>query len=119
MSFFDIFKQKAPKNPEDDFTIIITELYVRVEHPQATTSEIQWSDIQLIKLVNTDQGPWLPDIWLILMGNEMNCVIPHGAKNFDEVIERISKYEGFDNDAIGRSMCCTENAEFVLWAKGK
>jgi hypothetical protein len=117
MKIFRIFKRKESRNPEDDFNVTVSDRSVRVQHPVAGTCEIRWSEIRQIKLINTDQGPWTPDIWLALIGNDLNCVIPHGAKGFDEVVERISKYGGFDNHAFGMSMCCAENAEFVLWTK--
>jgi len=115
MKIWDIFKKKKRHQPEDDFKISITELSVKVTHPKAKNSEIEWDKIQAIWLSNTDQGPWLPDIWLVLAGHGQSCIIPQGARGFDEVLERVSKFEGFDNDAIGQSMRCTENVEFKLW----
>jgi hypothetical protein len=115
MGFWDIFKAREPHNPEDDFHVTITELSVKVVLPKGKIMEIEWDKIQVIGLSNTDRGPWQPDIWLIMAGNGQSCVIPHGARGFDEVIERVSKFEGFDNHAVGLSMCCTENAEFILW----
>ena len=117
MNFFGFFRKRKLRNPEDSFNVTVTERSVRVDHPVSRSSEIRWSEILQIKLINTDQGPWAPDIWLALIGDDRKCVIPHGAKGFDEVVERISRYEGFDNHAFGMSMCCAENAEFVLWTK--
>ncbi|HVU53581.1 MAG TPA: hypothetical protein VHD83_00935 [Puia sp.] len=115
MGFWDIFKKKEPHNPEEDYKIAITESAVSVVLPDGKTMEIEWDKIQVIALSNTDQGPWQPDIWLIMAGEGQGVIFPHGAKGFDEVIERVSKFEGFDHHAIGLSMCCAENAEFILW----
>jgi hypothetical protein len=75
-----------------------------VEYPEWPTEEIQSNDINAIKLVNTDAGPVMPDIWLVLAGKIGKCIIPHGNKGFD-----------FTN--FGKSMTCTNNAEFILWKK--
>src|ERR1700749_4898760 len=103
MRFWDIFRKKKPHQPEDDFEVTITELSVKVTHPSWTrTPEIEWNKIEAIWLSNTDQGPWLPDIWLVMAGHGQSCIIPHGAKGFIEALERLSKLDGFDNDAVGR-----------------
>jgi hypothetical protein len=117
MKFLNIFKRPTRKQPEDDFIVTITDASVKVEYPAWPTEEIPWNDIQTIKLINTDAGPVLPDIWLVLASDKGKCIIPHGSKGFDEVYERVSKYEGFDFENFGKSMTCTDNAEFILWLK--
>ena len=118
MSFFDkLFKKAKSINPEDDYIVTITEKDIKVEHPERKTEQISWEDIQSIKLINTDDGPWLPDVWLALLGNGTGCLIPRGAKGFDEVYDIVSKYDGFNFENFIKSMSCSDNAEFDLWAK--
>lgn len=116
MSIFSRFFNKK-KYPEDYFKVTITEIFVRVEHPKRATEEITWQDIELIKLINTDQGPCLPDVWLALLGRESGCLIPQGAEGFEIVYEIVSKYPGFNFENVTNSMRCTDNAEFDLWQK--
>ena len=104
-------------HPEDDYVITITDIFIKVEHPQRKTEQVLWDNIRTIKLINTDQGPWLPDVWLALMGREDGCLIPQGAKGFNEVYDIISKYENFDFANAIKSMTCAENAEFHLWSR--
>ena len=116
MYFFDkLFRKQKSKNPEDEYEVIITKEYVRVKHPQRRTQQIFWKNIQHIKIINTDAGPWSPDIWLAFMGKEESCLIPQGAKGFDEAYDIVSKYDGFNFENFIQSMSCTENAEFDLW----
>lgn len=124
MGFFNRFFKKRelttqgkPKQPEDHYEVKITDNLVRVEHPNKEPEEILWVDIETITLVNTTEGPWLPDIWLALEGNGAGCHIPHGSKGFDEVFEIISKYEGFNFENFEKSMTCTDNMHFPIWAK--
>jgi hypothetical protein len=118
MGYFDrLFKKQKPRNPEDDFTVTITDIFIRVEHPERKTEQVAWAGIELIKLINTDEGPLLPDIWLTLLGHNEGCSIPQGAKGYDEVYDIVSKYEGFSFDNVIKSMTCTDNAEFELWRK--
>ncbi|MES2772939.1 MAG: hypothetical protein V4722_02055 [Bacteroidota bacterium] len=118
MDFFGkAFNNPKPKQPEDDYTVTITDTYIRVEHPQRKTEQVLWENIQQIKMINTSDGPWFPDVWLALYGKEDGCVIPQGAKGFDEVYDTVSKYHGFNFDNFIQSMSCTDNAEFDLWTK--
>jgi len=118
MSFFDkLFRKTKPKNPEDDFTVTITDKFIKVEHPQRKTEQVLWENIQHIKMINTDKGPLTPDVWLALFGKEDGCLIPQGAKGFKEVYDIVSKYEDFNFENVIKSMSCADNAEFDLWMK--
>jgi hypothetical protein len=119
MGLLDLFKPRKRRNPGDDFVVTITDVFVKVEYPSWETAQILWEDIREIKLINTDQGPWLPDIWLALIGENGKCFVPHGAKGFDEIHDIIAKYDGFNDENFGISMTRTDNVEFVLWVKEK
>ncbi|WP_027421235.1 hypothetical protein [Crocinitomix catalasitica] len=84
------------KEPEDYYETEITETYVKVTHPKRETEQIEWNEIDEIKLINTDQGPWLPDVWLVLSGNGKECAICQGSEGWDKVYDIVSKYENFN-----------------------
>lgn len=120
MSLLDIIRSmlKTKKHqPEDDYTTTITNSYVEVAHPKWNGGKVLWSDLHTILLVNTDEGPWLPDVWLTLIGTTGACSIPQGSKGYEEVYAIVSQYEGFNFENVIKSMSCTDNAEFVLWHK--
>jgi hypothetical protein len=105
------------KNPEDYFTVTITDASVKIEHPGRKTEQVKWDDIVEIRMINTSAGPAMPDVWLALMGGPNGCLIPQGAKGFKEVYDKVSTYEGFDFDNVIKSMGCSEDAQFLLWKK--
>ena len=72
-------RKRSVKQPEDYFTILVTNESIRVIHPQTEEELIYWSDIKEIKMINTDAGPWQPDVWLTLVGDNSSCMIPQGA----------------------------------------
>jgi len=118
MGFFNnLFLKEKSKNTEDDFIVTITDNYVRVEHPNRKTEEICWNDIIEIRFINTNTGPFAPDIWLALIGSSSGCLIPQGAKGCDKIYDIVSKYDGFDFENVIKSMSSSDNEQFLLWTR--
>lgn len=115
---FDSKKEDTnKKQPEDYYETEITDVYVKVTHPKRKTEQIDWNEIEEIKLINTNEGPFLPDVWLILMGNGKGCSIPQGSDGWDKVYDIVSKYDGFNFENVIKSASCTNNETFELWQK--
>lgn len=115
-----LFKPKQPKKtPEQEYLITLTEEYVKVEHPSRETEQINLADINEIGIVTTDEGPYLPDVWMVLMGEKSGCSLPQGAPKFDDVYDIVSKFEGFDYDEVINAMGSADNASFTIWKKEK
>lgn len=110
-------QQQPKRQPEDEYVTEITDLFVRVCHPTRAPEQIAWHEVEEVLLVNTDEGPFLPDVWLILKGHDKGCSIPHGSAGWDPVYNIVSQYEGFDFEKVIESASCTDNAVFVVWKK--
>ena len=94
MSFFDKLFRTKKSQPEDEFIVTLTNEQVTVSYHKWPTTSVKWKDINTILLINTDEGPLLPDVWLTLISDDSKCMIPQGSKGFDDVYEIVSKYEG-------------------------
>lgn len=105
------------KQTEDFYETEITDVYVKVTHPKRKDEQINWNEIEEIKLINTDVGPFLPDVWLILMGNGKGCSIPQGSDGWNKVYDIVSKYDGFNFENVIKSASCADNETFKLWQK--
>lgn len=111
-------KKEYSKNQiEDYYEVNLTEKSIIVNYPNRIAEQIDWSDIEEIKLVNTDEGPWLPDVWMILTGKCGGCSIPQGCEGFEQVYNIVSKYKGFNFESVINSASCTDNSFFELWKK--
>ncbi len=113
----NIFGKSKPKNPENEYLVTITEEFIKIEHPRRKTEQILWKDINEIRLINTDEGPFLPDVWLALIGKDSGCLIPLGAKGYDTVYNVVSKYDNFNFENVIKSMACAKNDQFLLWTR--
>jgi len=114
MGFFGkLFGSKV--QPEELYNVTITEKGVSVQHPNAEPSQICWDKLNTIMIVNTDEGPALPDVWLKLIDDSGSCAIPQGNIGFEQVYEIVSQFKGFDFENFIKSMSTTSNAEFILW----
>jgi hypothetical protein len=109
------FRDNRNKRPEDYYETEITEEYVKFTHPRRKAEQIKWDEIEEIRLVNTDEGPFLPDIWLVLTGNNKGCSIPHATEGWNRVYDIVSKYDGFNFENVTKSMSCRDNEIFELW----
>ncbi len=116
--FGKLFKRKPRKQPEEYYDIIIEDEFIRVEHPKREVEQLNWNDVCEIVIITTDEGPFHPDVWLVLIGDDQGCSIPLGAPNFDGVYDIVSKYEGFNYERWIEAMGCAENARFVIWKRG-
>lgn len=117
MGVFKLFSKQKYKDPEEYYYVTITTEFVKVEHPKRKTEQIFWRDINEIRMINTSAGPFAPDVWLALYDNSINCLIPKGAKGFDEVYNIVSKYTDFDFQQVTKSMSSTNDEQFILWVR--
>lgn len=101
---------------EELYEVELTSDFIRVTHPQENDQIINWNEITEIRIRTTDEGPLLPDVWLELIGANTYCKIPQGNKSFDDLFERVSKWDGFDFDKYIESMGSTDNAVFQVWS---
>lgn len=85
------------------------------EHPDGTTESIDWDEIHRVEVVTTDEGPFLPDSFWVLTGDQVQCIIAQGAKGEKVLLERLQTLPEFDNDALISAMGSTSNERFLCW----
>ena len=107
-----------PSNqPEASFVVEVDDNEVRCTRPNGDIERVQWSDLKGVIIKTTDEGPLLPDVFLVLVGSQGGCVIPQGAIGEDKLMDRLQKLPGFDNEAVIAAMTYTGNKEFLCWKK--
>lgn len=85
----------------EPFQVVITPEELACEHPLRKREAVPWSEIREIVLITTSDGPFIPDQWLIFVGNGTGCSIPTEAGGFDALWQEITdRFPGFDVSAV-------------------
>ena len=120
MNPFSIFKKKKTVIPlEQRYRVTFDKVRVECTLPDGGKESVEWADLKAILLENTDEGPFLPDVFWILVGEKSGCLIPQGAIGAMELLTEMQKLPGFDNNAVIESAVCTDNKKFLCWERSR
>jgi hypothetical protein len=98
--------------------IFIDDLVVRRELGDGRIEEVAWEDLIEVQIVTTDEGPFVDDVFFLLIGRDRTgCAVPQGASGSEPLLERLQALPDFDNGQVIEAMTCTENRRFVCWKK--
>lgn len=100
---------------ESAVTVEIKDDLVTASYPDGSTQTIDWITLQRVEIHTNDSGPWGADVWWILFGPDGQCSYPGGATGEAEILERLQRLPGFDNDQLIEAMGCTANRRFTCW----
>lgn len=108
----------ASLQPESQFVVRVTDSDVVCERPDGQTERVAWEELQAFIVETTDGGPWVADVFWILVGaNNSGCVIPQGATGDKALLERLQQLPGFNNEELIRAMGSTSNQKFLCWQR--
>jgi hypothetical protein len=81
--------------------------------------QIRWDDVEEIRIITTDGGPFSEDVFFALLDREnKGCLIPHDAAVRCKLLETLqSRFTGVDDAAIIRAMASTSNQSFLIWKR--
>ncbi len=76
--------------------------------------EIRWDQLVRVLIVTTDEGPFVDDVYWLLVGEgEAGCAVPGEAAA--PLLKRLQRLPGFDDEAVIRASGSTEEATFLVW----
>jgi hypothetical protein len=92
---------------------------VRRKLADGKLEQITWDDLQEVVVLTTGDGPFAEDVFFVLAGqNGTGWVIPQGAPESMQLLERLQRLPGFDNETLIQAMSSTDDATFVCWRRG-
>ncbi|HET6328410.1 MAG TPA: hypothetical protein VFG04_27255 [Planctomycetaceae bacterium] len=100
-----------------DYRLSMTDDEVACEHPKRIREAIRWEDVNRIWYVTTSDGPWLPDAWFVLEGEQGGCSFPTEATDINNFWDQLKqRFPGFDYQPIIRGG--TDDARYLCWERG-
>jgi hypothetical protein len=101
-------------------SVVVNEEGVTRYLDDGSIESVRWEDLVQINVLTTSAGPFLEDVFFELAGgNGTGCLVPQGAEQFSQLLERFLKWPEFDGDQFARAMCCTDDARFVCWQRDR
>lgn len=116
MRFLRWLKDRFGSRATTKLTVLVDDDGVTC-HRGNLIESVTWDDLQRVKILTTDQGPFIEDVFYVLFGTEDGCVVPHGAAESTDLLGRLQALPGFDNEAVVDAMTCVENNEFECWER--
>jgi hypothetical protein len=104
-------------NFEKKWVVAVSDTQVSCTRPNGKVETLNWDDLKIVVIETTDEGPYAPDVFWYLAGEQTGCVIPHGATGDDVMEKRLQALPGFDNEAFIEAMTSTSNRKFILWQR--
>ncbi len=101
-----------------DRVFFTSDAVIRVQ-PDGMRKTIRWDDLDEIRILTTDEGPWHEDVHFVLItfDGKRGCTVPQLCDGSKQLLERLQQLPGFDNEAVIEAMSSTSNAEFVCWKR--
>ncbi|MGZ5818208.1 MAG: hypothetical protein ACXWJD_05620 [Burkholderiaceae bacterium] len=111
---------ECANNPEAKNVVSFDDDQISVRYGNGETRSIRWSDLNLVGIRTTDEGPFLEDVYWGLHLNAENpeLIYPQGATGAQELLcEMQRRLPEFDNAKLIEAMGCTDNAFFLIWMR--
>lgn len=91
---------------------------ITYRQPDGTARIVRRDTLRAVLIETTDQGPFVEDVWWILIDAEGHCIIPQ-EEGGEPLLETLQELPGFDNEAVIAAMSSVENKIFVCWQRQK
>ncbi len=89
-----------------------------VMRPNGRTDSLLWSDLGVVGIVTTDDGPVSTDLFWLLQSSDRrhSLTVPLGAIGESDLLHMMqARLKGFDNMAVVEAMSSAGNTGFTVW----
>jgi hypothetical protein len=98
-------------------TVVFDDIKVTRTMCDGKEETLQWSDLEEVALITTNEGPFADDVYWALSGATSGCLVPSEANGAEALLAHLQNLPGFMNEVVILAMSSTENAKFVCWRK--
>lgn len=103
--------------PEREIIVEFNDECLSAVYPNGDKLTVNLEDLQEVKIITNDSGPWGADVWYSFSSTESRCSFPQGATGEKEATNYLLNLNGFDESNFIKAMGSTSNSEFVCWKK--
>lgn len=127
MGFFGLFRRakeilrgkgKSERSMYPRCIVEYDETGVTCTYPDGHAESVAWVDLRVVTIQNTSDGPFVDDIFWILIGAAGGCVVPSESVGMQALQTRLGQLPGFNWEAAIASVTCTDDREFLCWKSG-
>jgi hypothetical protein len=116
MGLLDFLRRRRPTPPERA-AVTFDDKEITCRRPPNLVDVMKWADLCVVVIQTTDQGPFVDDIFWVLVGKTSCCIVPSESKGVDQLVARLRQLPSFDYGPAVRAMSSAENREFVCWRR--
>jgi hypothetical protein len=81
-----------------------------------TPAHLAWADLRAVWVMTTDDGPFAPDFFFVLLGpGDTHVTIADEVPTGPDLLARLQDLPGFDNEAFIAATASTDNARWLVW----
>jgi hypothetical protein len=105
-----------PKDPPPTDILTIDDAGITRTAP-GLREHVAWADIARVRIMTTDQGPWLEDVFFVVDAKDgSGCVVTHDLAVRSGLLESLqSRLPGVNSAAVIEAMTSAENRVFTIW----
>ena len=94
----------------------LTDTALIYHQPDAEPRTVRWNNLRAVLIETTDQGPFVEDVWWVLVDGEGHCMIAQEVGG-EALLARLQALPDFDNEAVIAAMMSVENKLFTCWQR--
>jgi len=97
--------------------VIISDTGVAYHRANGQVEAVDWADLQTVIIEITNDGPFFPDVYWLLIGDHGGCLIPQGVEGEDVLADRLLEMPGFNHALFSDAMSSVSNQRFLCWQR--
>jgi hypothetical protein len=116
MDIFNAFQKLTRPAPSDNRCVVyFNDDGVACRRPDGKQESVSWADLRSVVIRTTSEGPFVDDVFWVLVGQNGECVVPSESAGIQELMERLGQLPRFDHNACISAMSCTSDKESLCW----
>lgn len=115
MRFFSFLRDWTARRQRPSAVVEFDEDAVTCTRRNGVVERVRWVELRAVLIQTTSDGPWVDDMFWVLVGKDGGCVVPSEAVGCRQLMERLQQLPGFDNDAVIEAVKLTEDQTLLCW----